>query len=165
MNHFPPISRHVLFMRATLVWTVPHWYSTQSLARLPGDPGHCALLIYLSINASSRKESWWWWGHGVTRDSGNEEPSIAAVICNQWQTCDESVKTQPRLKTASLRVQKHIICLSELLLYPAKFQYALLAYICSFVSNAIYITQFELNGSLCERTMQSWHTLISYIFI
>lgn len=29
--HFSPISKDVLFMRAKLVWTTFHWYSTQSL--------------------------------------------------------------------------------------------------------------------------------------
>lgn len=36
--------------------------------------------------------------------------------------------------------------------------------LCSVVSKAIYIIQFELNSSLCEHTMQLWHALISYIF-
>lgn len=60
-----PISKDVLFMRANLVWTMPHWYSTQCLLSTSRDPGPLWASIYL-IPFPERADTCWWWGYGVT---------------------------------------------------------------------------------------------------
>lgn len=77
--HFPPISRNVLFMRAHLVWTLLHWYSTQSLIGLSGDLGHCVSFIYLHLEKKNGRR--WWWGCGAIQ--AYEEISKALVTSNQ----------------------------------------------------------------------------------
>lgn len=109
--HFSPISKDVLFMRAKLVWTTFHWYSTQSL--LIVWQGTRAILFYSFIYLflfltlkKKRKELGDDDGQGVKSDCLCKELWIPFLISGKlygkigrWKTCDAkwSVNRRARL--------------------------------------------------------------------
>lgn len=71
-DHFSPISNHVLFMRANLVWTMFHWYSVHLLCAdcLGTEAILFYALIYLFISTLKICMAWKGtvtsqWGHKV----------------------------------------------------------------------------------------------------
>lgn len=104
-----PISKDVLFMRANLVWTMPHWYSSQCLLSPSRDLEPLWAAIYLIPFPKKGRylPMMRWRGHNS--NSGSVELSIGSVISyHRERAATEIGERRAGPKIVASAFQKHI---------------------------------------------------------